>query len=375
MVAAVPIRSYATLSVSLNEQAASNALAEHEKSRNHPDATLKEKGFVQLSSATDSASETAAATPKAVKAANDNASSRLKASENLSDLADINKAREVLKLDRVGNWMAVQANGGQRSSGNHQIFIDWGADGKPHLTVDASYIGELFTTGNPPNAAQTGAYPKSGGYLNEGAGFCVINGNTNPKAGDYVSSPAVRASIKGRGAHGVADGASAWFQIVEHVGTQAYAQIVWNGFGSAHNFLFEQGGDFRIDGTYKFAGGAGWIATDGNIYGSIWGGYLSNWINGQLDNVNNSINSVRDTANDAWNKANDAQLNRVSAVRLGAERVQASTNDSGGIVSLGNGEMLTGAQGVGGSDFNKAYWRARAIQYFINGQWVQAGSI
>ncbi|EAC0273388.1 phage tail protein, partial [Salmonella enterica subsp. enterica] len=46
-------------------------LAEHEKSRRHPDATLKEKGFTQLSNATDSESETLAATPKAVKTAYD----------------------------------------------------------------------------------------------------------------------------------------------------------------------------------------------------------------------------------------------------------------------------------------------------------------
>lgn len=46
-------------------------LAWHEKSRRHPDATLKEKGFTQLSNATDSESETLAATPKAVKAAYD----------------------------------------------------------------------------------------------------------------------------------------------------------------------------------------------------------------------------------------------------------------------------------------------------------------
>lgn len=39
----------------------------HAKSRNHPDATLTAKGFTQLNSATDSASETQAATPKAVK--------------------------------------------------------------------------------------------------------------------------------------------------------------------------------------------------------------------------------------------------------------------------------------------------------------------
>lgn len=44
-----------------------NKLSDHEKSRKHPDATLTDKGFTQLSSETDSASEVKAATPKAVK--------------------------------------------------------------------------------------------------------------------------------------------------------------------------------------------------------------------------------------------------------------------------------------------------------------------
>ena len=44
------------------------------------DATTAQKGIVQLSSATDSASESVAATPKAVKAANDNANNRVPAS-------------------------------------------------------------------------------------------------------------------------------------------------------------------------------------------------------------------------------------------------------------------------------------------------------
>ncbi|EOX8472083.1 phage tail protein [Salmonella enterica subsp. arizonae] len=56
-------------------------LAEHEQSRKHPDATLNEKGFVQLSSATDSTSENLAATPKAVKAAYDLASGKYTAQD------------------------------------------------------------------------------------------------------------------------------------------------------------------------------------------------------------------------------------------------------------------------------------------------------
>lgn len=44
-------------------------LSEHASSRNHPDATLTEKGFTQLSNALDSTDETKAATPAAIKAA------------------------------------------------------------------------------------------------------------------------------------------------------------------------------------------------------------------------------------------------------------------------------------------------------------------
>ncbi|CAI1147448.1 phage tail protein [Serratia ficaria] len=48
---------------------ADRQLGQHEQSRNHPDATLAEKGFTQLSNATDSDSENMAATPAAIKAA------------------------------------------------------------------------------------------------------------------------------------------------------------------------------------------------------------------------------------------------------------------------------------------------------------------
>lgn len=72
----------------LNEQQASDALRKHEQSRNHPDATTREKGFVQLSSDTNSESESLAATPKAVKAAMDNANGRLEKNSNGGDIPD-----------------------------------------------------------------------------------------------------------------------------------------------------------------------------------------------------------------------------------------------------------------------------------------------
>ncbi|WP_278399433.1 phage tail protein [Hafnia paralvei] len=56
-------------------------LLEHEQSRRHPDATLKAKGFTQLSSATNSTSEALAATPKAVKEAYDLANGKYTAQD------------------------------------------------------------------------------------------------------------------------------------------------------------------------------------------------------------------------------------------------------------------------------------------------------
>lgn len=97
----------------LNDQAASDALRKHEQSRNHPDATISAKGFTQLSSATDSANEGLAATPKAVKIAMDNANARLAKERNGGDIPNpalfvqniglqdtVNKAAGALQKDQ-----------------------------------------------------------------------------------------------------------------------------------------------------------------------------------------------------------------------------------------------------------------------------------
>lgn len=71
-------------------------ISEHEQSRRHPDASLTEKGFTQLSSATNSTSETLAATPKAVKAAYDLANGRQPADAILTALAGLATAADKL---------------------------------------------------------------------------------------------------------------------------------------------------------------------------------------------------------------------------------------------------------------------------------------
>ncbi|EBY1699923.1 hypothetical protein GWZ36_19385 [Salmonella enterica subsp. enterica] len=101
-------------------------LAWHEKSRRHPDATLKEKGFTQLSNATDSESETLAATPKAVKAAYDLADAKYTAQDatttrkgivQLSSVTDSNDENQAatpkavkIAMDKANERLAKESN-------------------------------------------------------------------------------------------------------------------------------------------------------------------------------------------------------------------------------------------------------------------------
>ncbi|MGP2842352.1 phage tail-collar fiber domain-containing protein [Serratia nematodiphila] len=86
-----------------------DAIAAHEKTRNHPDASTTAKGLVQLSSATISTDETKASTPKALKAVND---ASMKKAANLSDLTDKAAARGNLALGTAAT-KNVGVEGGQ----------------------------------------------------------------------------------------------------------------------------------------------------------------------------------------------------------------------------------------------------------------------
>ncbi|HGW3589379.1 TPA: phage tail protein [Serratia marcescens] len=85
------------------------AIAEHEKTRNHPDASTTAKGLVQLSSATTSTDEMKASTPKALKTVSD---ASMKKAANLSDLPDKAAARGNLALGTAAT-KNVGLEGGQ----------------------------------------------------------------------------------------------------------------------------------------------------------------------------------------------------------------------------------------------------------------------
>ncbi|EAA4991136.1 phage tail protein [Salmonella enterica subsp. enterica serovar Muenchen] len=161
----------------LNDQAASNALSEHEKSRNHPDASTDEKGFVQLSSAIDSDSEKLAATPKAVKAANDNADKRLVKDQNGDDIPD--KSLFVRNIGALpANGTAVAANrlasrgalpaltGATRGSDSGLIMGEVYNNGYPTqygniLRLTGTGDGEILSGWSGVNGAPAPAYIRS----------------------------------------------------------------------------------------------------------------------------------------------------------------------------------------------------------------------
>ncbi|EAN7652315.1 phage tail protein [Salmonella enterica] len=125
----------------LNEQQASDAMRKHEQSRNHPDATTREKGFVQLSSDTNSESESLAATPKAVKAAMDNANGRLEKNSNGGDIPDKKQfARNIGAAVAFSGGIAI---GGDANPWTTAEFIVWlesqGAFNHPYWMCKGSW--------------------------------------------------------------------------------------------------------------------------------------------------------------------------------------------------------------------------------------------
>ncbi|HDM8359142.1 TPA: phage tail protein [Yersinia enterocolitica] len=180
---------------SLTEQETSDALAQHEKSRNHPDGTLLYKGFVQLDSATDSSSETLAATSKAVKIAMDNASARLAKERNGADIPNPALFRQNLALKGAA-LVDIGNTAGTAAAGDDTRIVN----AVQSTNTAISLPGSLTTAGG-------------------------LKGSTITAVGNVASG-----------------------------------------------------------------NGNSWLAADGNIYGSVWGGYLSTY-----------IGNMRNTALKDWN--------------------------------------------------------------------------
>ncbi|EIZ7358686.1 phage tail protein, partial [Salmonella enterica] len=356
-----------------------NSLKEHEKSRNHPDATLTDKGFVKLYSGVTSMDETMAATPKAVKIAMDNANARLAKERNLADLTNIPLARQSLQLGNsatrnVGTTPGTVAAGDDsRITGAMQKDQN-GADipDKPGFIKNVGLKETLNPTkrvsiGNIGTGAFDGSTPSinigdsDSGFIGSADGVLDVYCN-NAKVG-YIDNAGLHmlAGIATNGnvvlqndarEHIIiqnADGTPRMFIYKDKGGDGVHLN---NGNDASTEYLFHKDGSFyapfavRAGGSKKLAvqandnstlsamfnlwGNAnrptvieldddqGWhlysqrntdgsilftvngdimanrklnvgdatFSSDGNVNGSVWGGWLNDWLNNNLSRKN-----------------------------------------------------------------------------------------
>ncbi|ELI0559657.1 tail fiber protein [Salmonella enterica] len=296
---------------------ANNALAGHERSRNHPDATLTDRGFVKLYSGVASMDETMAATPKAVKIAMDNANARLAKDQNLNDVPDKAKARAALGLGDVATRY-IGTRPGTVAAGN-----------------DARIIGAVQKTGDIMTGKLT--LPQTSGFGvntdNVLGGSSVTFGDNDTgikQNGDGILDFYANGQLVARIAPGVlyalnavqtGDGKKLGVSSSNNSALNARFNL-W-GNGSDRPTVIELGDDQgwhlysqrNPDGSIVFvvngditannlrAGDASY-QNNGDIYGSVWGNnWLSIWLNNQFAARDNNINAraPRNTASLATN--------------------------------------------------------------------------
>ncbi|MGG6077666.1 tail fiber protein [Salmonella enterica] len=405
------------------------------------DATTARKGIIQLSNATDSTSETLAATPKAVKAAMDNANGRLEKNSNGSDIPDkglfaqnISAALAFSGGVTVGGddnpWTTVEFIAWLENCGafNHPYWMckgSWDYAGNKVITDTgcgniclAGAVIEVMGTRGAMTIRITTPTTTSGGgvasaqftYINNGDGyapgwrrefsrtgdemtgnlylkndgrmnFCIMDedgtprmwlfkdkggdgihiNNGNDGGGDYVfhkdgsfyAPLAVRAggskklAVRSDNNSALSANFNLWgdanrptvIELDDDQGWHLYSQRNPDG-----SILFVVNGDIMAN--RKLNVGDATFSSDGNVNGSLWGGWLNDWINN----------------------------NFVRAVRLGPVAL------SGGLwrdYQLGGGQVVTGFHTDGnwemeGGD-DKVYYRP--IQYLVGGTWVTAPSV
>ncbi|WP_225182329.1 phage tail protein [Pectobacterium aroidearum] len=182
----------------------------HEKSRKHPDGTLTVKGFVQLSSATNSDSELLAAPPKAVKAANDNANGRVPSGRKVNGkalTADITLgagdvgAYTKLETDTAVSVVAAAANNAATAAAS----ANTNANGR--VPSGRTVNGKALSADITLNAGDVGAYTKAetdtrvaaATTAANNAATAATNANTNANgrvpSGRTVNGKALSADI------------------------------------------------------------------------------------------------------------------------------------------------------------------------------------
>lgn len=309
-------------------------IAEHEKSRNHPDATLNEKGFTQLSSATDSTSETLAATPKAVKAAYDLADGKYTAQDASTAQKGIVKLSSA--TDSESELLAATPKAVKAANDN--------ANGR--VPSGRKVNGKALTGDINITSADVGALPITGGTINGPLGI----GTANALGGNSIVLGDNDTGLKQEG-----DGI-----------LNVYAN-------SAHVFRFissliesmkplKVNGNCIATGEVQSGNGSARLAADGNIYGSIWG---NRWLRDYLIATFQPKGNFT-PAGQAYTKA-ESDARYVQNIRVSAPQERKFWDGAGW--SSNDSAFATAIWMVGGSS-NVGGLYVRYLQKNINGTWI-----
>ncbi len=149
------------------------------------DATTAQKGIIQLSSATNSTSETLAATPKAVKSAYDNAEKRLQKDQNGADIPDkgrfLNNINAVSKTDfadkRGMRYVRVNAPAGATSGKYYPVVVMRSAGSVSELASRVIITTATRTAGDPMNNCEFNGFVMPGGWTDRGVMLMECSGN------------------------------------------------------------------------------------------------------------------------------------------------------------------------------------------------------
>lgn len=396
----------------LNDQAFNDALKRHEQSRNHPDATTTEKGFTKLSSATDSDSETEAATPKAVKAANDNANGRVPSGRKVNGHAlteDINiTSQDIFSEQAVAIGNAIDLNTLTKAGLYYQGADAQAASGKNYPEAAAgsleiykhagltqvyrvyysstTYIRTFYNgtwsgwikrydAANKPTPSDIGAVSASGGNYNSTFRFgSVGNVPTERNTASLVSAQGGAGSI-------VSGVAFEWYD---------NAMVLGLVRGDSYNtlgFALWLGNKnlFNISPTGN-AGLAGNLVSDGSIYANYLqtsgdvrsernisskgiieaGGGLFDTPGVRVYSPNNMPpqQDLSPYATTSWTIANFLQ----GGIRLASPGTADNGNNDGNFAYAPNGAVVTAVM----QKTNYTAVQYRYVQYNIGGNWYTA---
>ncbi|WP_235211352.1 phage tail-collar fiber domain-containing protein [Enterobacter sp. UCD-UG_FMILLET] len=370
----------------LNDQSASDALKKHEQSRNHPDATTAAKGFTQLSSATDSDSEALAATPKAVKAANDNANGRVPSGRKVNGRAlteDINITSQDIfngQAVLIGNAADLnsfttpglyyqssnaQAEAGtnypEKVAGSLEVYKHAGVTQVYRIYADSRSFIRIYYNGtwtpwakqydsaNKPVPSDIGAVSANGGDYN--ATFKLGRVETLPTESNMSALYNVRA-----GDGGVVSGVEFnWYGQKFTVGITRDGSTGTNGLVFQHNgytrLRIDKDGNLISTGAIsagdKVVAGAGVFDTPGvRVYSS------------------NNPPNLSAYATTSWTIANFLQ----GGLRLASAGVATNGNNDNEFAYAPNGTVVTAVQ----QRTNYTAVQYRSLQYNIGGNWYTA---